>query len=363
MINRKNHIPLYIQLADTLREQIRSGEIQPGSKLPSEAEMIRQYNLGRLTIREALSILSNEGLIEKHHGKGTFCKTNTLPAKYKIDVLLNLTDIYFIPHYLQSICSVLEQKNAGVILSDTKNNIDNICGLLEKILVEGSDGVLIQPSPDALCPPEKLVQLFHKLIAAGIPYIMIDSSYTSVPQSYAVMDEFNAGVLAANHFTELGHRSLSMIALKGYADSELRMNGFVKFLETKPYRIDYSADLYHSIADMRKTRPDITGIFCHNDEIAKECYEILGQLSISIPDDISIISVDDTVIASTLTPPLTSIVHPKGLLGKASAQALIDIISGEARWPYRKVFEPTLSVKNSCRVLTYSPKSPQMPES
>ena len=363
MINRKSHTPLYIQLADTLREQIRSGDIQPGSKLPSETEMIRQYNLGRLTIREALSILANEGLIEKHHGKGTFCKTNALPTKYKIDVLLNLTDIYFIPHYLQSICSVLEQNNAGVILRDTKNNVDNICGLLEKILAEGSDGILIQPSPDALCPPEKLVQLFQKLIAAGIPYIMIDSAYTSVPHSYAIMDEFNAGVLAANHFTELGHKSLCMIAIKGYADSELRMEGFAKSLNIPPYRIDYSADLYGSISAMRKERPDITGLFCHNDEIARECYEILGQLSLSVPDDISIISVDDTVIASTLTPPLTSIVHPKGLLGKASAQALIAIISGDARWPYRKVFEPTLSVRNSCRVLTCSAESPQTSES
>jgi len=363
MINRKNHIPLYIQLADTLREQIRSGEIPAGSKLPSETEMIRQYNLGRLTIREALSILANEGLIEKQHGKGTFCKTNVMPAKYKIDVLLNLTDIYFIPHYLQSICSVLEQNNARVILSDTQNDSHNICNLLEKILAEGTDGILIQPSPDALCPPEELVQCFQKLITAGIPYIMIDSSYAKVPQSYAVMDEFHAGVLAAKHFTELGHTNLSMIVLKDYADSELRMKGFAASLGNQPYRIDYSADLYSSIAAMLKMRPHITGIFCHNDEISKECYEILGNLSVSIPGQISIISVDDTVIASTLTPSLTSIVHPKGLLGKASAQALIDIISGEAHWPYRKVFEPILNERNSCRVLTYSPKSHQMPES
>ena len=349
MINRKSHIPLYIQLADTLREQIRSGEIPAGSKLPSESEMIRQYNLGRLTIREALSILANEGLIEKQHGKGTFCKTNALPAKYKIDVLLNLTDIYFIPHYLQSICGVLEQNNARVILSDTKNNSDNICALLEKIMAEGTDGILIQPSPDALYPPEKLVALFQRLITDGIPYIMIDSSYAAVPQSYGIMDEFQAGVLAANYFTRAGHTSLAMIALKGYADSEQRMEGFVSALSDSPYRIDYSEQLYQSLAHMRQARPDITGLFCHNDEIAKECYDILGQLSLSIPEDISIISVDDTVIASTLMPPLTSIVHPKELLGRDSAQALIDIIAGNIPWPYQKVFQPTLNIRNSCR--------------
>ena len=355
MINRKSHIPLYIQLANTLREQIKCGEIQAGSKLPSETEMIRQYNLGRLTIRDALAILANEGLIEKQHGKGTFCKTNTLPSKYKIDVLLDLTDIYFIPNYLQSICSVLERENANVILSDTKNNADNIYMLLEKILIEGSDGILIQPSPDALCPPEKLTLLFKKLISAGIPYIMIDSSYSNVPQSYAIMDEGKAGAIAAQYFLSLGHKSLCMIARKGYADSELRMKGFVDALEIEPYRIDYSQDLYHSIATMLTERRDITGIFCHNDAIAKECYEILGQLSVSIPDRISIISVDDTVIASTLTPPLTSIVHPKGFLGKESAEGLISIISGNTSWPYQKIFEPALKIRNSCGPLTHNP--------
>ncbi|MBE6948202.1 MAG: GntR family transcriptional regulator [Ruminococcaceae bacterium] len=350
MINRKNHIPLYLQLANLLREQIKTGVIPEGSKLPSETEMIRQYSLSRLTIRDALAVLTNEGLIEKHHGKGTFCKTNILQNQYKIDVLLNLTDVYFVPHYLQSICGVLERCNATVALHDTQNSADTICTYLEKILVEGTDGILIQPSPDALQPPEKLVRLFEQLYAAGIPYIMVDSSYTSVPQSYAIMDEVKAGAIAAEHFQQLGHTHLCMIALENYADSELRMQGFANALEhSPPYRINYSPSLAEDLSVMLAQRPDITGIFCHNDEIAKECYKILNQLGISIPDQISVISVDDTVIASALTPPLTSIVHPKTLLGEASANGLIAIISGKEVWPYQKIFEPALHRRLSCK--------------
>lgn len=351
MINRKSHVPLYIQLADTLREQIKSGEIKAGSKLPSETEMIRQYNLGRLTIRDALAILANEGLVEKHHGKGTFCKTNILPAQYKIDVLLNLTDAYFIPYYLQSICDVAETANANIILSDTKNSADSICMILEKILIEGSDGILIQPSPDALCTPKKLIPLFQKLVTAGIPYIMIDSSYASVPQSYVVMDEFKAGALAAAHFTNLGHKSLSMIVFKDHADSEMRMKGFTDSLEIKPYRIDYSDNLYGSVVAMLEARSDITGIFCSSDEIAKECYSILESLSIPIPDKISVISVDDTIIASTLVPPLTSVIHPKNHLGKAAAEALVSIITKNTAWPYKKIFDPSINIRSSCKPL------------
>lgn len=351
MINRKNHIPLYLQLANLLREEIKTGVIAEGSKLPSETEMIRQYNLSRLTIRDALAVLANEGLIEKHHGKGTFCRTNVLQNQYKIDVLLNLTDVYFVPNYLQSICGVLEKVNATVALHDTQNSADTICMYLEKILAEGSDGVLIQPSPDALQPSQGLINLFKQLYTAGIPYIMVDSSYASVPQSFAIMDEVKAGALAAAHFQKLGHTNLCMVALENYADSELRMQGFANALEETPYRINHSPALADDIATMLAQRPDITGIFCHNDEIAKECYKILNRLGVSIPDRISIISVDDTVIASALTPPLTSIVHPKTLLGEASANGLIAIISGKEAWPYQKVFEPSLHERHSCKNL------------
>jgi DNA-binding LacI/PurR family transcriptional regulator len=142
-----------------------------------------------------------------------------------------------------------------------------------------------------------------------------------------------------------------MVALENYADSELRMQGFANALEETPYRINHSPALADDIATMLAQRPDITGIFCHNDEIAKECYKILNRLGVSIPDRISIISVDDTVIASALTPPLTSIVHPKTLLGEASANGLIAIISGKEAWPYQKIFEPSLHERHSCKNL------------
>jgi len=349
MINRKNPVPLYLQLANILREKIQSGEIAEGSKLPSETEMVQQYGLSRLTIRDALAVLANEGLVEKHHGKGTFCKSRPPVKQYKIDVLLNLTDVYFIPIYLQSICGVLEEVNATVVLHDTQNNADTICGYLEKILQEGSDGILVQPSPDALHPSAKLVALFKQLYAAGIPYIMIDSAYELVPPSYAIMNERKAGAIAAEHFTKLGHRHLCMIVLEGYADSELRMQGFSESLEISPRRIHYSGNLASDLISLLENHKEITGIFCHNDEIAKECYKILAGHGFSVPDQISVISVDDTVIASMLTPSLTSIVHPKTLLGEASARGLLAIISGKERWPYRKVFEPSLHQRHSCK--------------
>lgn len=349
MINRKSNIPLYVQLADLIRDQIRRGEIRVGDKLPSETEMIEQYHLGRLTIRDALSILVNEGILEKHHGKGTFCKTDILAPKYKVDVLLNLSDIYFCPYYLRSICSVLEAENADIILSDTKNDIDVLSAHLEKVLNEGSDGVIFQPPSGVRYAPDDFKELLARLEAASIPYIMIDTFFENVPPSYVIMDEIQAGKIAADYFVSLGHTSLCVIGQQNRVDSVLRLQGFAGALGYEPYRIENSDTLYDSVKTMLEEHRDITGIFCYHEGIAKKCYEILASLGISIPDRISVISVDDTIIASTLTPTLTSVIHPKENLGTASAKAMLSILSGKSQWPYKKIFEPSLALRKSCR--------------
>jgi len=351
MLNRNSQTPLYIQLANLLREQINTGAIKVGDKLPSETEMIKEYKLGRLTVRDALSILTNEGLLEKQHGRGTFCKACVNAAKYKIDVLLDLTDMYFAPHYLRAICDTLEAEDVNIVLHDTKDDSSVICATLERIASEGSNGILLQPDSAVGQASDGLVHVLKSLTENNIPYIMIDSAYENIPPSYAIVNEENTGVIAANYFRSLGHKNLAMIALEGHADSTLRQKGFCATLDAPPHVLCYSSDLLQSLKDLLQTHTDITGIFCYNDIIAKECYKALSKLSIRIPEDVSIVSVDDTVIASTLTPSLTSVVHPKERLAKSAAEAILSIISGKADWPFIKVFEPSLNIRKSCKSL------------
>ena len=72
MIDRRDPMPLYLQLRDRLREGIASGAYPAGSRLPTEQELSARYGLGRATVRSALDQLEREGLIEKRHGVGSF---------------------------------------------------------------------------------------------------------------------------------------------------------------------------------------------------------------------------------------------------------------------------------------------------
>lgn len=72
MIDRYKHIPLYIQLKEELIEKIKSGVWEVDSQISTEKELIEEYELGRATVREALSLLVNEGYLYKKQGIGTF---------------------------------------------------------------------------------------------------------------------------------------------------------------------------------------------------------------------------------------------------------------------------------------------------
>ncbi len=71
-IYRNSPLPRYYQLKEILRERIRSGEWKPGSLIPSERELSEKYGISRMTARQAITDLVNEGIFYREQGKGTF---------------------------------------------------------------------------------------------------------------------------------------------------------------------------------------------------------------------------------------------------------------------------------------------------
>ncbi|MEV0225866.1 GntR family transcriptional regulator [Streptomyces sp. NPDC050704] len=71
---------LYQQVAAAIREAILSGEYEPGAPLPSEAQLMERYKVSRPTVRNAVSALRAEGLIDVHHGKGSFVRSDSRPV-------------------------------------------------------------------------------------------------------------------------------------------------------------------------------------------------------------------------------------------------------------------------------------------
>lgn len=79
---------LYVQISDAIYSYIRTNQLQPGDKLPSEREMASILGTSRNSLREGLHILENRGLLEIKSGSGTFIK-NPYGSSNKISLHLN----------------------------------------------------------------------------------------------------------------------------------------------------------------------------------------------------------------------------------------------------------------------------------
>ena len=90
----------YHTLKESLKNDILSGVYQPGDKMPSENQLVQEYDLSRHTVRKALSILEEEGYIIAVHGKGTFCTERALHKKESKNIAVVTT---YISDYISTV--------------------------------------------------------------------------------------------------------------------------------------------------------------------------------------------------------------------------------------------------------------------
>ena len=69
---RTDGVPIYIQIRESLRAEIMKGQLKRGEQLPSENELAARYNVSRMTMRQSIEDLVDEGLLYRRHGVGTF---------------------------------------------------------------------------------------------------------------------------------------------------------------------------------------------------------------------------------------------------------------------------------------------------
>jgi GntR family transcriptional regulator len=72
VLDKHSHLPLHQQLKSAIEERILSGEWRPGAQVPSERELCEQYQISRITVRQALAALVMEGRLIRAQGRGTF---------------------------------------------------------------------------------------------------------------------------------------------------------------------------------------------------------------------------------------------------------------------------------------------------
>ncbi|MFE9200539.1 GntR family transcriptional regulator [Micromonospora sp. NPDC007230] len=83
-IDPYSHTPVYVQLADLIREQIESGQLAPGASVGSEMTLSQEHGIGRDAVRMAIALLRSEGLVTTSRPSGT--RVRETPQRTKVEV-------------------------------------------------------------------------------------------------------------------------------------------------------------------------------------------------------------------------------------------------------------------------------------
>jgi GntR family transcriptional regulator len=81
-LNQNTGIPLYIQIREALLQEIQQKKFQKGQQLPTEEELSREFNVSRMTVRQALGEMVREGVLERRRGIGTFVVSQHMTRHY-----------------------------------------------------------------------------------------------------------------------------------------------------------------------------------------------------------------------------------------------------------------------------------------
>ena len=355
--------PKYRQVYSTLRREIQSGRLRGGDRLPSEADLVRQFGASRITVGRAVRELQTAGLVDRKAGSGTYVKTAQGAGGLSFGLLipdLGETEI-FEPICQGMMASPLARAHAllwGSPSGAGRSKEERAWQLCRQYIERQVSGVFFAPLELSDEQDDVNRRIAHALDEARIPIVLLDRTVVPYPQrghhDLVGIDNRRAGYVITEHLLRLGCRRIAFVGLpKAAATVDAREAGYREALYAWDAPVDRAlvhrfdpADSADVQAMMDTTRPD--AIVCANDRTAARVMHTLLGLSVAIPGDVRLVGIDDLEYASLLPVPLTTLRQPTNQLGDAALAAMLDRVS-RTDLPTRDILlHCELIVRDSC---------------
>ena len=333
IINRYSFKPIYLQLAEKIHTDIASGKYSPESQLPPEEVLSQEFDVSRITIRNTLKKLENEGLIYRVRGKGTFIS----PAGQKQKVLIGVISLPTEGHKnLQSLMAgafMRTQEEHGQLqlipneqLKKTIETVKNNPAL--------QTGVIFMYDYELDADTIKLVE------DAGIPFIV--EGRTIQGCSYQDIDNYDAMKKVTEHLLALGHRRFGLFMMESLIHDhfEERRRGVIETLKSHGIAFDKQMQVSIAVTDDKpivefykltekffQVPEPPTAIISVSDNAAVEIIRWLNHHNYKVPEQVSVTGFDDLAFAGYIDPPLTTIRQDYYSLGYMAADSVFQMMS------------------------------------
>jgi LacI family transcriptional regulator len=347
--------PLYIAARDAVRAAIDAGVFTPGEQMPSTKQLSRQLAVSLVTAHRALQELVGAGVLHRARGKGTFVHERYLDRKSRIDTRIGIVfhreasiGDYYHGQIFEGVRQAAQDLSADLILLRFGEDVRNEChGYL-----------FVNPLPDEL-------EQFTENANPRQPVLVVGAtSHLSGVRSIDV-DNVELARRAVEHLCELGHRRIGYVGGGDQiSNSRDRWRGFVEacadcgvnghdehVVKGAGWRLTDRERLELVRILTQPSAP--TAIFAGGYYFALDVYAAAGAAGLCIPEELSVVGVDDPPSAAHLSPPMTTLRQPLVQLGHAAVTALHDRLhNGQAPIESRQLRAELIIRRSTARAAT-----------
>lgn len=317
----------------------RSGE----SKLPSEASLCSRFDCSRRTVRAALAVLEEKGLIEKRRGSGTYIADSVPAVSREVLVIVPDQNEYIYPSVIRDIRSVLGPRGYSVRSCSTDSRIlperDVLAGAAEAMPA----GIIMQASNAVLCAQS--AELLRRLMESGVPLVYLMDSYEDPADAPCItQDNYGGGYRLTEYLASAGHRRIAAIMKSDSPSGVERYRGCMQACIDLGLDFDEKQFFWFSSEDRRQIlggndrvlrgfiseclKP-CTAVICYNDEIAFHLISCLDAAGIRVPGQVAVVGFDNSYYTNSGSIGITSLGQVPHALGSRAAEMLLSLIAGK----------------------------------
>lgn len=331
----------YVDLAQTLIRDFADRNLSPGDRLGTENELVDEYGLSRTTVRQALAILEEDGLIYRKRKKGTFIKKSfnefldlettrgtvivAISNDYNLDPNIDYASFVVFRTVERTLADLGFSIRVVGLGSDEPRDRDRLISALR------DDDV------DAICSIGSCLEPHRNLITA-IPVISVCTFYpTTLP--WVGIDMENVAFECVDYLLARHHREIAMICgswidntamgdlARGYRRAfDRRKTPFDRQRIHHAYDGESLVELVRSVL-ASKNRP--TAIFAEDWRIAHATMTVGAELKLNIPEHLSLIGCGQNVTRIDYPAPVTAYVPDYEATGQKIAEIILSIGDGE----------------------------------
>lgn len=349
----------------TLSKEILSGKFQALGQFPSERALMRRFAVARQTIRHALQVLRDDGLIFSRQGRGSFVSRRAgSRANTSIGLIVSggcQTEIF--GRIAEEMKRLARESNVEFLFSDCsfRKSVEGgrrTLRAVNQMIKAGVSGIVLQPVEYSQEADSINREIIKAIEAAGLPLVLLDTDIESHPDRSGFdvvgIDNLSAARELTRHVRDQGAWCIRFLTNSCFANS-VRMRFSAFQLETNDYSpsavIDVDPNSDAEISQLLQENPSINAFICQNDIAAVNLMATLKRLGRKVPEEILVAGFDDCRFAKGVKPSLTTVHQPCDQLAQTAFYRLLQRIENPDMPPCDLLLPSPLIVRESTRRL------------